>query len=99
MQGQLTACKSNLKNLGTAVVMYATDNGGNYPAEISLLTPRYLKAIPTCPACEKDTYSASYERHLRPDDYTVYCGGTNHVNVGYSANYPQFSSASGLIER
>ena len=25
-QGQLTACKSNLKNIGTALEMYSTDN-------------------------------------------------------------------------
>ena len=30
-QGQLTACKSNCKNLATALEMYASDNGGRYP--------------------------------------------------------------------
>ena len=35
-QGQLTACKSNLKNIGTAMEMYSTDWGGKYPTAIGL---------------------------------------------------------------
>ena len=30
-QGHLTACKSNLKNIGTALEMYSTDHAGRYP--------------------------------------------------------------------
>lgn len=29
--GQLTACESNMKNIGTAIEMYAEGNGGHYP--------------------------------------------------------------------
>ena len=32
-QGQLTACKSNLKNIATALEMYSTDNSGQYPTQ------------------------------------------------------------------
>jgi hypothetical protein len=38
-QGQLTACKSNLKNIGTGMEMYSTDNGAqaaNYPQYTSM---------------------------------------------------------------
>ena len=35
-QGQLTACKSNLKNIGTAMEKYSTDWGGKYPTAIGL---------------------------------------------------------------
>ena len=30
-QSQLTSCKSNLKNIGTALEMYFTDHNGQYP--------------------------------------------------------------------
>jgi len=66
-KGQLTACKSNLKNIGTACEMYATDNAGRYPKKLSELpikpTPKwsYLKTLPTCPAAGKDTYSQTYQ--------------------------------------
>src|ERR1700712_1744623 len=60
-QGQLTSCESNEKNEGTAFEMYSTDNSGHYPkTNMGLLTPNYLKVIPTCPAAGSDTYSATY---------------------------------------
>ena len=36
--GQLAACESNLKNIATALEMYATDNCGDYPTSLSVLT-------------------------------------------------------------
>jgi hypothetical protein len=74
----LTACKSNLKNIGTACEMYGTDWKGLYPKEMSLLTPNYLKTIPSCPHAGRDTYSASYEvKYGRVD--SIDCG--KHRNV------------------
>lgn len=65
-QGQFTACKSNTKNLATALEMYASDNGGQYPVSLSKLVSSnpasaYLRMIPTCPAAGKDTYSSTYK--------------------------------------
>lgn len=59
-RGSLTACKSNLKNLGTAAEMYSMDWDQRYPPRIGLLTPNYLKTIPECPNVGRDTYSESY---------------------------------------
>ena len=59
-RGSLTACKSNLKNLGTACEMYFTDHD-EYPKSASLLTPNYLQTIPECPEAQTDTYSQSYD--------------------------------------
>lgn len=95
----MTACKSNLKNVGTALEMYSTDNEGVYPASLPSLMPQYLKTVPTCPSARKDTYSASYASHSAPDFYTFFCGGQNHLAASTTANYPQFSSRFGLIER
>ena len=54
-RGQLTACTSNLRNIGTAVEMYNVDAKGRYPLLLSDLTPKYLKTIPECPTAGSDT--------------------------------------------
>ncbi|MCE1248574.1 MAG: hypothetical protein LWY06_18200 [Firmicutes bacterium] len=94
--GQLTSCKSNLKNIGTALEMYSTDNGGHYPESLDQLKGDYLKLIPTCPSAGKDTYSDSYKSSEDPDKYEVFCKGSNHSNQGVPADYPQYNSTEGL---
>ncbi|MBI3927180.1 MAG: hypothetical protein HY319_16710 [Armatimonadetes bacterium] len=100
-QGQLTACKSNLKNLGTGCEMYSTDHGGLYPPALENLTPNYLKTIPTCPAAGRDTYSGSYrvaERSASVADlYTMMCAGSHHSDSGIPADYPQYTAVQGLL--
>lgn len=109
-QGQLTACKSNLKNIGTALEMYSTDWSGKYPATGNMaarLTPNYLKTVPTCPAAGSDTYSGSYGTGTAmvyntanfQDYYIVSCNGTNHTSVNTPANFPQYDGLRGLYER
>lgn len=103
-QGQLTSCKSNLKNIGTALEMYATDNLGRYPREgvEEKLTSdvggqqAYLKDIPRCPSAGKSTYA--YIATQNPDVYTLYCSGSNHTAAGCQENFPGFSAACGLVE-
>jgi len=96
--GQATACKSNLKNIGTALEMYSTDNLGKYPQSLDNLKRNYLTSIPTCPAAKSDTYSGSYVA-VFPDRYTVVCSGLNHGGAGLPANYPQYTTLHGLIEK
>lgn len=96
-QGQFVACESNLKNIGTALEMYSTDNMGRYPTSLKQLTPDYLRSIPTCPAAGNDTYSSSYTSSKNPDAYTFCCSGKNHTNEGAGENYPQYNSMQGLI--
>jgi hypothetical protein len=100
-QGQETACKSNLKNIGTALEMWSTDHSGKYPDSLSQLTPDYLKAIPTCPVSGTDTYSASYSKHKGAsyDSFTIFCQGHNHEAVGLPPDYPRYDAEQGLIER
>lgn len=103
-QGQVTSCKANLKNIGTACEMYATDNGGRYPASLSKLSEEnnsiqaYLKTIPKCPSAGTDTYSGAYKATMNPDQYIVYCSGSNHTAAGCSANLPAFTATVGLLE-
>lgn len=94
----LMACKSNLKNIGTACEMYSTDNAGLYPRYAERLTPNYLKSIPTCASTGTDTYSAGFRSAAHPDTYTFFCQGLNHAASGEpSPNYPQYNSTQGLV--
>lgn len=107
-QGQLTACKSNCKNLATALEMYASDYGGRYPSSgttgMNLLTSgNYLKTVPTCPAAGSNTYQATFSSTQTPDSFSFYCAGNNHGKAysGFAANaqnYPQYSAEQGLLD-
>lgn len=98
-QGQLTACKSNQKNIGTAMEMYSTDYKGLYPTSMGKLTPNYLRTLPECPAAGKDTYSNSLKVTTQPDTFSFYCEGHHHAGSGVPADKPAYSSQEGLIER
>lgn len=98
------ACKSNLKNLGTAMEMYSTDWNGKYPVGgKSQLTPNYLRTIPECPSAGTDTYlmttgpNAPYNTQSYEDYYFIECRGDNHDSV--PKNYPQYNGIVGIIER
>lgn len=95
--GQLTACKSNLKNLATALEIYSDDHQGALPAELGQLVPAYLKVIPNCPGVQADTYSLTYFR--RGEHFTLGCDGANHLRANSPAGYPRYTSREGLIER
>lgn len=104
--GALTACKSNLKNMGTAMEMYAADWNGHYPRFPKYqLTPNYLKTIPECSTAGRDTYvievgpASRYNTEFAEDYYFIYCRGEHHFPVAVPANYPQYNSVVGLIER
>lgn len=96
-QGQLTACKSNQKNIATACEMWSTDNNGRYPKNLDQLTPNYLKYIPECPKAGKPTYN--FTSTTAPDGYALFCEGSHHADVGIPADYPKYNSVEGLIER
>ncbi|MFN8611290.1 MAG: hypothetical protein U0931_27345 [Vulcanimicrobiota bacterium] len=114
-QGQATACKSNEKNIATALEMYASDNYGVYPTGLNKLVGKnpktaYLYSIPTCPAAGKDTYSSTYkvkmarrdQKHqmISGEDYfEFHCAGHNHKEAGIPANLPAYKSDQGLIDK
>ena len=102
-QGQLTACKSNCKNLATALEMYSSDNGGKYPTDLRLLIEgNYLKLIPTCPSAGYATYT-DYRYSQKPDSFSFSCVGNNHARhyQGFSTssdNFPQYNAEFGLLD-
>lgn len=78
--------------------MYSDDWDGQFPDDLSKLTPKYLKTIPTCPSAGRDTYTDS----LRPgpEGYTVCCQGKNHEGAGlHQPNFPTYDNVKGLTER
>lgn len=103
--GNLTACKSNLKNIGTALEMYSTDFSGKYPPRLDVLTPNYLKTIPSCPTVSKVTYRAYFGKGAPlntgafEDYYYLECAGANHTSVSVMGNYPAYNAIQGLVER
>ena len=99
--GRLTACKSNLKNVATALEMYSSDNAGHYPRRLEDLLPgKYLRQLPTCPAAEKMTFT-DYQVSAKPDNYSFSCVGDNHrASYHRSApNYPSYSAFEGLVDK
>ncbi|MFN8608971.1 MAG: hypothetical protein U0931_15665 [Vulcanimicrobiota bacterium] len=101
--GPLTACKSNCKNIATALEMYACDNQGRYPPTLEKLTAgNYLKVLPTCPAAGQMTYT-NYRFSQEPDSFSFACVGNNHAQAytGFnkpSDNYPRYLATEGLLD-
>lgn len=96
-QPRMNGCESNLKNIGLACEMYSTDWQGRYPPNLGLLTPKYLKTIPTCQQAGRDTYSDNYHSASVPDNYTFYCQGLHHAYIGVP-NYPRYTAVQGFVE-
>lgn len=94
----LTSCQQNMRNIGTALDMYASDNGGCYPPKMEMLTPDYLQTIPACPSSRTNRgYIDSYRVSKDFNAYTFYCQGDNHSAVGVDKNFPHYNSKEGLI--
>ena len=87
-------CKGNLKSIADALSLYRADWDEKYPASEDQLVPKYLKSIPVCP----ETGEPTYKFELQPKSFLVYCRSHNHQGAGIPANYPQFSTAEGLVE-
>lgn len=103
-RSELVACKSNLKNIGIALELYATDYNGTYPAKLDVLTPNYLKSIPQCPRYFQPSYHLSVgvtspgKSERKKHYFLVSCSGSNHLNLLNESDYPKFHSELGLVE-
>lgn len=98
-EANLSACKENLKNIGTACEMYAADNDGFYPSALKKLTPDYLNSIPNCPSgsrFKEQNNVYGYAFQANPNIYVVHCHMTNHGKP--VANTPNYSNICGLCE-
>ena len=94
----MTACKSNQKNIATALEYYARAQDGQYPESLEQLVPVQLDVLPVCPAAGYDTYSAPYR--ASGDHYEFGCDGLHHQSVDLKRpGFPRYNSEDGLIER
>lgn len=57
--------------------MYQTDWGGQLPRDIWVLTPNYLKTIPSCPADPPGENSRTIK--VTPEEYLVTCENGAHT--------------------
>ena len=103
------ACKSNLKNIATALEMYSTDHEGEFPDSLEELTPNYLRKLPRCqrqgqdmPEFFKPYFEAQgirfeeYGYLKQPHyNYELRCrsGHPRHLR-----DYPRYTSVEGLLE-
>lgn len=88
--GKLSACRQNLQNVATALQVYANGHDGQFCQELKTLVPDHLKALPTCPAAGRDTFSPGYQLSKDGTTYTLLCRGRNHGPVGMQANEPWY---------
>jgi hypothetical protein len=104
-QRNLMECKSNLKNLGTAMEMYSTDWSGHYPDRFEKLVPNYLETLPSCPAVGAVTYEmergpeAPHNEAGFQDYYYLFCAGNNHARAGVPENGPGYDCCMSILER
>jgi hypothetical protein len=101
----LTICRSNLKNLATALEMYSSDNSGRYPISLRELHGTYLYEMPKCPVTGSD-YGNSYEVTSQPDGFSYGCRGRHHGEPtpedlwlqpgGLVLGYPWYTSSTGF---
>ncbi|MEQ8192138.1 MAG: hypothetical protein ABRQ39_29510 [Candidatus Eremiobacterota bacterium] len=71
---QFKACKQNIKNTGTALYMYATDNKEEYPENLEILVSNdYFKRLPICP---KSREGYNYVK-IGSDNYILECRAHN----------------------
>lgn len=93
----LETCSNNLKQIGTACELYATDHKEHYPKNLDDLKPKYIAKIPTCPVHDTGyIYSSTREPN---NAYEVYCPGSNHIDLGLENDHPIFNSTQGLITK
>lgn len=52
-----SVCRTNLRELSSALEIYANYNDAYYPDSLDKLVPKYIKSIPTCPDSGTDSYS------------------------------------------
>lgn len=94
---EAVGCKSNLKNLATAITLYANDNDHMYPPDLTKIIPYNFARMPTCQSTSTDTYTTGYSVSTDYRSFTLVCKGTNHSKYGYGADEPYYSSSEGLM--
>lgn len=100
-QADLTLCKTNLKQIATAIERYQADHQEPLTSAqlLNALKPDYLSQMPICPAARESTYVVVLSRLEDGSEVLVKCSGGHHADLGIPEDHPAYSSVEGLIER
>lgn len=98
-RSRLTACETNLRNMASALEVYAADNDKKFPTDLTALTPACIQSVPTCPSAgSSQPYVSGFSSTVIPANYTLTCQGSYHFDLGLPADAPSFQYGSGLRE-
>jgi hypothetical protein len=93
----IRACKVNLNKISVALNLYCLDNQGALPQRLAILSPEYIRGIPSCPVAGRVTYG--YACSTERSAYTLWCEGKYHCEVaGCAPNFPLYSTDLGVID-
>jgi len=95
-QKNLVSCGGNLKAIGEALALYARENYAQFPATLPVLELEpnvFLRKIPRCPSSNNAYNYSTDDNHMV---YTILCPGENHKKAKAPADYPMYTSGSGL---
>jgi len=99
----LHTCELNLKNIATALEVYAEDYEGNYPPSLSYLTEKttssgdfYIESLPECVGLEKSSYG--YKSCEKSHSFTLWCNSLENHSGIYSITgcWPQYNVKEGI---
>lgn len=89
---QLLSAENSLKNMATALEMYAVDHAGQYPSNLDALRVIYLKLIPTQPGGKAWNYTVGKDGktfQLRTETEAFH-------PLGIPSGWPRYDSDSGF---
>lgn len=91
-----SACIQNMRNIGTAMEMYAIEHKGLFPDDLDeLADPNkpFLPEMPTCPTTDFP-YGTGYTISSDRDTYLVVCKGMHHLQFPgvVEEDYPQLEN-------
>ena len=93
------SCVRNIKNLATAMELYACDNKGKYPVKLSYLSKYgYISSLPSCPETGSLEYLYTVSSNYK--NFTICCPGKGvhkDTSINYEGHYPQYSHSRGLV--
>lgn len=81
--GRLPGCVRNLQNLADALELYAVDNDGHYPPDLTYLKDSYIEYTPVCTYSEREY---GYKTYILEEDWYKITEETFN-RLGY--NFPQ----------
>lgn len=97
-ESNLNLCYNNVKRLSVQLDVYKKQQG-KYPVSLDMLVPDYFKGLPSCPQTGTNTYFQGYFVSDDGMNFTLFCKGNQHTDLGIPPNFPFYSSKEGLVRK